>query len=304
MSASPASAATASPGSPSLQDFPFRCDIAPGYADLDNQVVVNNVAVHALHQEAAVRFQRSLFGDACWRPVDGLLHPARVATQFTRVTGYGATVRCGVQLLAADASGCTIGSALFQHGECLGTQEHRLAAWRDGAAVPLAAAQQAALQAQLAQWPAAAGAAPAAAADWDVALQPEDADMLLTTRYGDVDATGCVGTLPMMRYVEQARVSFLFAAAQRAGVDFDRGPVDCLLVSSRIRFERREGVPETLRLARRLGRLGTSSITLQAAVFDGARRLALNEAALVCIGRDSGRPTAVPDALRLALQGA
>lgn len=285
----------------SLDAYRFRCELEPSYVGLDLQGLVNNVAVQALHYEAVVRFQRAVFGDDCWRSPAGLLHPAWMETRFARITEYGAAVTCGVPLLAVDSGGCTIASALFQQGECVGVQEHRLVAWAQGRPAPLHAGQQAALAARLAHGAAPEGE-PLEAPSWDVALQPGDARTVLTTRFADLDATGCIGSLQMIRYTEQARVTFLFAAARAGGVDLILGPVDCLLVSSRVRFELREPAPQSVLLAHRLGRLGTSSFSVQTAVYDQGRCLALNEGVLVCVGRDGGRPTAVPEAFRQGLQ--
>ncbi|HSK41450.1 MAG TPA: thioesterase family protein [Arenibaculum sp.] len=119
-------------------------------------------------------------------------------------------------------------------------------------------------------------------------------------RFADLDPLGHANNTAIGTYFESARVSLF----EQAG-DGVTGP-DAGVVLARIVIDYRAELryPARLRIGVRVGRIGTTSVTLESAVFDGARCAASSEAVCVLIDTSARRPTALPEALRARLTDA
>jgi acyl-CoA thioesterase FadM len=282
---------------PVLEAFAFVQEIHPRYEDLDIQRHVNNIAVHAFHAEGCRRFlmqcAREVSADSFETP-----EPSWLDTRFLHIAQYPEPLQCGVRVLKAKNSLVLLHSALFQGGVCIGTQLQGMRFAQDPSGSVALQALRTTLQSQLGT---SSPDTPISIADVESLVAPDAAawphQAFLTARFGDIDARGGTGALALLRFAEQARVPVLYAGAQHAGIDLDRGPVDALLANTRLRYLDRRAVCGRVALSVRPLRLGTTSLVLRSAVYDGEVCLAVNDSVMVFVHRESLRP--VPMAQRV-----
>ena len=129
--------------------YPLRGELAPRFSDLDLWQHLNNAALIALHGEACQRWLRTVLGADVWRRKAPLLAARRLATDFLAEAHYPEPLTTGVRLLGVDGDGFCLGSALFQHGTCVGLHEVHISAWQHGLPAPLPAEVADALRAEI-----------------------------------------------------------------------------------------------------------------------------------------------------------
>jgi len=291
--------------------------LQPRITDVDRWQHLNNVAQIGLHGEALQQWLLATLGPDAWRgAVDGLALPPGAhlalqanATDFLAEAYYPAPLATGVRLLAVDDAGFTVGSALFQHGTCVGLHQARLGLWADGQplalAPPLQASLQARLQAVAAAQPAVAG--DASAADTGAALLPSHAhthpdhwpwQISINARFADADALGQTSDHTLARCAEQARVQFL---TRVFGANRVTEPVGFMVAHVALRWHRRQPAPQAWQVGIGVQRVGERSMAVRSALFDGDSCLAESNSVMVVIDQATRRPSALPEASRTAL---
>jgi acyl-CoA thioesterase FadM len=278
--------------------YRFQYELQPRYVDMDTERHVNNVAVLALHAEARMRMQLSLFGTAAWLSKTAMLRTAGMETDFLRITHYPFPVQGGVSLIAIDEHEYTLASALFQDGACVGVQECRIGAWQGGKRVALPEEVRSRLLAH--------GTAPEADTVTD-GNAPEDMSTCpcsfeLTQRFGDLDADGYLSEIAVARFMEQGRSHLLRGVLRDAGIDLRNGPLGMLVASVKIRFADHRAPHGNIRLAGGVSRIGRSSVDLRVAVFDRDGCVAVADNVMVFIARETGRPVPISAALLARLE--
>lgn len=122
----------------------------------------------------------------------------------------------------------------------------------------------------------------------------------ITTRWSDNDIYGHVNNVVYYSYFDSIANRYLIEAG---GLDIHRGPVIGLVVNSNCDYHAPVAYPQALAGGLRVDRLGNSSVTYGIAVFvdEGDRACANGTFTHVFVERSSGRPQAIPPALRGAL---
>jgi acyl-CoA thioester hydrolase len=121
------------------------------------------------------------------------------------------------------------------------------------------------------------------------------------TRWRDNDVYDHMNNAVYYEYVDTLVNGWLIG---RGGIEVPGGPVACIVAETGGVFHASLGFPAPVEAGLRLERLGRSSIAYGVGLFAPG---AIEEAATarfvhVCVERDSLRPVAVPDRLRLALE--
>ncbi len=119
-------------------------------------------------------------------------------------------------------------------------------------------------------------------------------------RFQDVDRFGHVNNVAFAVYAESGRLEFLEQVAGTAPL-----PEGCQWVIARLVVDYRAQAyyPGEVAIGTRLVRLGRSSVTLGQGMFAAGTCFATAEAVVVLIDQSTGRATALPVALRGALDG-
>jgi acyl-CoA thioester hydrolase len=111
-----------------------------------------------------------------------------------------------------------------------------------------------------------------------------------------MDALGHVNNTLYFRYMEQARLEWLYALVARDNpYDGESGP---LIVNASCIFLEALVYPVTLEVVMLLGEPGRTSIGSFYEILAGDRRVAEGAARMVWVTRADGRPTPLPDAVR------
>ena len=116
-------------------------------------------------------------------------------------------------------------------------------------------------------------------------------------RFADLDALGHVNNNAIGVYFEQSRVSLV----HECGGFRSESPWTVVLARSIIDYKAELLFPANIRVGARVAKVGNTSVVLGAAIFDGDRCIAVQEAVCVIVGKESHRPTPVPVDLRDAL---
>jgi acyl-CoA thioester hydrolase len=120
-----------------------------------------------------------------------------------------------------------------------------------------------------------------------------------SVRWGDMDALGHVNNTLYFRYMEQARLEWIYARAKGADpYDGETGP---LIVNASCTFLEPLVYPADIEVAMYLDEPGRTSIGSFYDIFLDGRRVAEGAAKIVWIHLASGRPTPLPDAIRALL---
>jgi len=116
-------------------------------------------------------------------------------------------------------------------------------------------------------------------------------------RFADLDVQGHVNNNAFGVFFEHGRVELL-----RHLGGFGQGvPWMIALARSVIDYRAELHYPAAIRIGLGVLRMGTSSLTIGAAVFKGEQCVSTQEAVCVLIGADTRRPIPIPDDLRAAL---
>ncbi|GIK88542.1 MAG: acyl-CoA thioesterase [Burkholderiales bacterium] len=114
-------------------------------------------------------------------------------------------------------------------------------------------------------------------------------------RWGDMDALGHVNNTVYFRFMEQARIEWLWRLAGRGGyAATGTGPV---IVNASCTFEIPLVFPGDVEVRMSLGGLGRSSVGSFYELHKDGRRHAEGAAKIVWIDVASGRPVPLPDAI-------
>jgi acyl-CoA thioester hydrolase len=114
-------------------------------------------------------------------------------------------------------------------------------------------------------------------------------------RWGDMDMLGHVNNTVYFRYMEQARIEWLYAVAQAGGyASHGTGPV---IVNAHCTFERPLVYPGTVEVRMFLGGPGRSSVGSFYELYKDGVRHADGAAKIVWIEIATGRPTPLPEAI-------
>jgi acyl-CoA thioester hydrolase len=117
-------------------------------------------------------------------------------------------------------------------------------------------------------------------------------------RWGDMDALGHVNNTVYFRYMEQARIEWLFEQFPTRTAYGGSGPV---IVNASCTFERPLVYPGEVEVRMFLGDLGRSSVGSFYEIWMGGERYAEGAARIVWIDLATGRSTPLPDAVAAPL---
>jgi len=121
-------------------------------------------------------------------------------------------------------------------------------------------------------------------------------------RWGDMDALGHVNNTVYFRYMEQARIEWLYALAQEGGgYATGTGPV---IVNASCTFLVPIVYPGDVEVRMYLSEAGRSSIGSHYELDCAGRRMAEGAAKIVWIGIESGKSVELPPGLRAKLSAA
>ena len=121
----------------------------------------------------------------------------------------------------------------------------------------------------------------------------------ITTRWMDNDVFGHVNNVTYYSYLDTAVTGWL---AERRLIGLLDGPM-WVVAETQCRFLSEVAFPELVTVGLRLGRLGTSSVRYELAVFRDAAEEAAAEGHFVHVhvDRETRRPMAIPDDVRAML---
>ncbi|HEV7369264.1 thioesterase family protein [Arenibaculum sp.] len=125
--------------------------------------------------------------------------------------------------------------------------------------------------------------------------------LAVPTRWMDNDVYGHVNNVVYYSYVDTIVNQYLVEAG---GLDIHAGPVIGIVVESHCTYHAPVAFPDVLEGALRVGRIGTSSVRYEVAVFRGGEERAAASAHFVhvFVDRATRRPVPVPAPLRAALE--
>ena len=114
-------------------------------------------------------------------------------------------------------------------------------------------------------------------------------------RWGDMDAFGHVNNTVYFRYMEQARLEWLYAEAEKqGGHDAQEGPV---IVNASCDFLLPLVYPGDIEVRMFVGDLGRTSIGSYYEIWMEGRKYAEGSSRIVWINRGTGRSTPLPDGI-------
>lgn len=126
---------------------------------------------------------------------------------------------------------------------------------------------------------------------------------ILTFRFGDMGADGCISEAALARYVEQARALVLIEAMPACGLDLRTGPLGMLVARVAINYLHHAAPAPEITLAAGVAAIGRTSVNLRVGVFNKDDCVALADNIMVFIAHQSGRPTPPPEELLERLRG-
>ena len=118
-------------------------------------------------------------------------------------------------------------------------------------------------------------------------------------RWGDMDAMGHVNNTVYFRYMEQARLEWLFAQRDEHGYARGSGPV---IVNASCTFFEPLVYPGDCEVRMYVGHPGRNSVGTFYEIWKDGRKFAEGAAKIVWIDHASGRSTPLPEALTAALR--
>jgi acyl-CoA thioester hydrolase len=120
-------------------------------------------------------------------------------------------------------------------------------------------------------------------------------------RWADMDMLGHVNNVVYFRYMEQARIEWLYALAAGAGYRSGQGPV---IVNASCNFAVPLVYPGDVQVKLWLGDPGRTSIGSFYEIFSNGRPHADGAAKIVWIDLTTGRPVPLPEAIAAPLKAA
>jgi acyl-CoA thioester hydrolase len=122
-------------------------------------------------------------------------------------------------------------------------------------------------------------------------------------RWGDMDAMGHVNNTVYFRYMEQTRIEWFYAFAERLGAEpyAGQGPV---IVNASCTFIEPLVYPGEVEVKMYVGEPGRSSFGSHYDIAMNGKKYAEGAAKMVWIDRRSGRSMPLPELLRSSLQSA
>lgn len=122
----------------------------------------------------------------------------------------------------------------------------------------------------------------------------------ITTRWHDNDLYGHVNNVTYYSYFDTAVNNYLIAVG---GLDIHDGEVVAFVVSSACDYYASIAFPERIEIGLRVGKLGSSSVQYELAVFKEGEveACAAGRFVHVFVERESNRPVVIPERLREAL---
>ena len=123
----------------------------------------------------------------------------------------------------------------------------------------------------------------------------------IPTRWQDQDLYGHVNNVVYYAFFDTVINEYLMRAG---GLDIYRGPVIGLCVESFCQFHRELVFPETIEAWLRVGKLGNTSVRYEVGLFksEAEQPAASGHFVHVFVGRESRRPTPIPEPIRQALE--
>ncbi|MES2715329.1 MAG: thioesterase family protein [Pseudomonadota bacterium] len=276
--------------------------LQPRFTDVDLWQHLNNVAQIGLHGELLQQWLHSHLGPEPWRHAAPQLLVQGNATDFLAEAHYPAPLATGVRLLAIAGGQFTLGTALFQNGQCTGLHQATLGAWQDDAPAPLPEAWHTRLQAALAAQPPLQADGPGAAPLANAPLPPHPDhwpwQISLASRFADTDGQGHTSDLTLARCAEQGRVQFL---TRVFGSGRHSAPVGFMVAHVALRWHHRRRPPVAWQLGIAVQRVGERSLAVRSALFDGGLCVAESNSVMVVIDHATRRPAALPEGARAQL---
>ena len=122
-------------------------------------------------------------------------------------------------------------------------------------------------------------------------------------RWGDMDAMGHVNNTVYFRYMEQARIEWLYGFAEKVGAEpyAGQGPV---IVNASCTFLEPLVYPGKVEVKMFIGEPGRTQLRLALRDLDAAKKYADGAAKIVWIDLTTGRSMPLPEPLRALLQRA
>ncbi|OUS24217.1 thioesterase [Gammaproteobacteria bacterium 45_16_T64] len=123
----------------------------------------------------------------------------------------------------------------------------------------------------------------------------------ITTRWMDNDVYGHVNNVTYYSYFDTAANSYLI---EEGGLDIQNSPVIGYVVNSGCDYHSGIAYPDRIEAGLRVDRLGNSSVQYGIAIFKEGEDLpsANGHFVHVFVDRESGKPVAIPDSMREALE--
>ncbi len=275
----------------------FTCEVPLRWVDLDAQGHVNNAVVLDYLQEARVQFllrgpNAHLLGRAAivvghrvqyLRPVQFSPDPISVELRVTDVRAGQWTLAYDMTQAGRPVARATTRMAVFdfEHGV-----PRRLSAGERAWFAEVAEASE--------PWP--------DLGTWALGERPHR--HVLQVRWSDLDAYGHVNNVHFFDYVAEARIRMNTALFEAASPGQDPSTARVMWVVARQDLTYRSQLAHRLEpyeVATSIARVGTTSLTLVAAIrdplADPVRDIARSLTVLVCTD-PAGRPVPIPDALR------
>ena len=279
--------------------YPLRGELLPRHTDVDIWQHLNNTALISMHGESVQHALRSVFGAEAWRDSQPVLACAANATDFLAEAYYPAPLAWGARVLGVDARGVRVATALFQRGQCVGLHESTLAGWEEGKLVALAPDQLAALRAAQvsgSETVEAPSGSAGIAAITDLGHFPWRRTVGI--RFGDTDARRLASDTWLARSAEQMRVDFFnhLYGAQRHKLG------GMMVAHVALRWLQRTAPGTQWQLGCGVAHIGERSMAVRGAMFDGDRCVAVCEAVMVAIDRETRRSATLSDEARALLE--
>lgn len=123
----------------------------------------------------------------------------------------------------------------------------------------------------------------------------------ITTRWKDNDIYGHVNNVTYYAYFDTIANEYLI---HQGGLDIHHGPVVGFVVNSGCNYYAPIAFPDRLRGGLRVNRLGHSSVEYGIAIFKEGESQAVADGHFVhvFVDKQTNRPVAIPDQIRVALQ--
>lgn len=135
--------------------------------------------------------------------------------------------------------------------------------------------------------------------DWRIADFPYQT--VIPTRWGDNDMLGHLNNVVYNRMIETIVVRFTMGPLK---IDWKQDPSYPLVVESLCRFHRPLSFPESITAGLRAGRLGSTSVTYEIALFGEGDDVPASTGHFVhvFIDRDSQKSVSIPDPIRALIE--